>query len=64
MAHRHHVETRRVKGLQPGSSGVALKDTGQPLDQYLDQRSLEGWEIVSVAAIGHLEVIITYRRSA
>lgn len=64
MASRHHVETRRVKGLHPGHGSVALKETGQPLEHYLDQRSAEGWEVVSVVPIGHLEVMITYRRQA
>ncbi|MBI2390387.1 MAG: hypothetical protein HYV09_12430 [Deltaproteobacteria bacterium] len=63
MAHRHHVETIRVKGLNPGGGTVALKDSGLPLQQHLDQRSAEGWEVVSVAPIGHLEVIITLRRT-
>ncbi len=53
-----------MKGLHPGHGSVALKETGQPLEHYLDQRSAEGWEVVSVVPIGHLEVMITYRRQA
>lgn len=64
MAWRHHVETRRVKGLHPGHGSVALKETGQPLEQYLDHKSAEGWEVVSVVPVGHLEVMITLRRPA
>jgi len=50
-----------VKGLNPGGGAVALKANDQPLQQYLDQKSAEGWDVVSVAAVGHLEVLITYR---
>jgi hypothetical protein len=59
---RHHVETKRVTGLNPGHGSVRIKETEQPLEAYLDAKSAEGWEVVSVSAIGHLEVLITYRR--
>lgn len=59
---RHHVETRRVKGLGPGSGSLTLKESGQPIEQYLDARSAEGWEVVSLTPIGSLEVLITYRQ--
>lgn len=60
--HRHHVETLRVKGLNPGHGAVSLKESSMPLEQYLDQKSAEGWDVVSVSAVGHLEVLITFRQ--
>ena len=59
---RHHIETKRVRGLNPGFGHVRIRETDQPLEAYLDAKSAEGWEVVSVAPIGHLEVLITYRR--
>lgn len=64
MAARHQVETLRVRGLQPGSGTLTLRESGEPLAAHLDRRSAEGWEVVSVSAIGtNLEVVVTYRRS-
>ncbi|MGZ3453656.1 MAG: hypothetical protein ACXWUG_07055 [Polyangiales bacterium] len=63
MAMRHHVETLRVKGLQPGCGTVTLKESGQPLASWLDAKSAEGWDVVSVSAVGtNLEVVVTLRR--
>lgn len=63
MAMRHHIETLRVRGLQPGSGTLLLKEGGLPLASWIDQRSVEGWELVSVSAVGtNLEVVVTLRR--
>jgi hypothetical protein len=63
--HKHLVETVRVRGLQPGNGTLALKEGGEPLATLLDRRSAEGWEVVSVSAIGtNLEVLVTFRRPA
>jgi len=61
---KHLVETVRVRGLQPGSGTVTLRESNEPLAAYLDKKSAEGWEVVSVSAIGtNLEVLITLRRA-
>jgi hypothetical protein len=62
---KHLVETLRVRGLQPGSGTVTLRETNEPLSTYLDKKSAEGWVLVSVSAIGtNLEVLLTFRRDA
>lgn len=62
---RHHVETLRVRGLQPGSGTLLLKEGGHPLSAWLDAKSAEGWDVVSVSAVGtNLEVVVTLRRNA
>jgi hypothetical protein len=62
-AMRHHVETVRVRGLQPGSGTLHLRENGEPLATWLDRKSAEGWDVVSVSAVGtNLEVVVVLRR--
>lgn len=62
MAWKHLVETHKVKGLHPNSGPVTLKETNQPLSDYLDKKATDGWELVAASPIECLQIFLTFRR--